>query len=268
MRRTAGALMSGARGARPNLPRRGRAEGLHSPCEEAAVEHEGGVRDSVPVACADPLRGLREALGAEGADVERLEPAREPHAVTERRAERVGEGVGGGELRHDHVQRPNPCGVQTEPLNGRGAYHRGSRRPRACRKLVRSSMDAAQVRSSAPSVVPASAALMNRDRFLVLLGTDPSVWARRYDIEPFREPCYVCGTELTTSVPFAFETLRGLLAPTCVCGNADTPYCVVRDPRFGDLFTGEAARSPRPRGVKRRMEPGPPRPLRAGSSDE
>lgn len=34
-------------------------------------------------------------------------------------------------------------------------------------------------------------------------------------------------------------------APPCAYGNENTPYCVVRDPRYGDLLTtAEAVRSP------------------------
>lgn len=77
---------------------------------------------------------------------------------------------------------------------------------------------------------------MNRERFLVALGVDPKRWAERYDIEPFTHPCSKCGALLTTTLPFAMGTLRGLLAPVCACGNKNTPYGVVRDPAHGDLF--------------------------------
>lgn len=79
---------------------------------------------------------------------------------------------------------------------------------------------------------------MNSDRFLAVLGMDPKKWAARYDIEPFSAPCGVCGATLTTSVPFFQSSLRGLRSPKCSCGNVHTPYCVVREARAGDLFTG------------------------------
>lgn len=77
---------------------------------------------------------------------------------------------------------------------------------------------------------------MDRRRFLIVHGADAARWAKRFGIEPFSHPCRRCGALLTTSVPFAYKTLRGLLAPSCACGNQGTPYCMVRDPRFGDLF--------------------------------
>ena len=79
---------------------------------------------------------------------------------------------------------------------------------------------------------------MNRERFLVAMGVDAKRWAARYGIEPFSLPCPVCGSGMTTEIPFAFETFRGLIAPQCCCGNEDTPYCLVRDPKHGDLFSG------------------------------
>lgn len=77
---------------------------------------------------------------------------------------------------------------------------------------------------------------VNRQHFLKILGANPVTWAARYDLEPFRFPCSDCGQLLTTTVPFAYQQLRGLIAPDCSCGNKFPPYCVVRDLRFGDLL--------------------------------
>lgn len=60
----------------------------------------------------------------------------------------------------------------------------------------------------------------------------------RYGLTPFTAPCQECGERLTTTIPIAYGTLRGLRAPRCVCGNERTPYAVVRDPRHGDLLSG------------------------------
>jgi hypothetical protein len=79
--------------------------------------------------------------------------------------------------------------------------------------------------------------MVARSRVLVIHGQDPEAWAERYGIEPFSYPCSDCGKDLTTTVPFALGELRGLFAPACSCGNEQTPYCVVRDPKHGDLFT-------------------------------
>ena len=79
---------------------------------------------------------------------------------------------------------------------------------------------------------------MNRSRFLRVLGMDPKRWCDRFGIAPFSQPCDSCGRTMTTSIPFACGTLRGLLAPACVCGNQYPPYCVVRAPGHGDLLTG------------------------------
>lgn len=93
---------------------------------------------------------------------------------------------------------------------------------------------------------------MNREKFLIVHGVDPARWAQRYEIQPVTRPCRVCGNPLATSVPFAHGTLRGLLAPTCACGNARTPYCVVRDSRYGDLFTAsDKDGSPRAKAAQR-----------------
>lgn len=86
---------------------------------------------------------------------------------------------------------------------------------------------------------------MNSERFLFVLGGDPKKWALRFGLEPFSASCDVCGTELTTSLPFAYESLRGLRAPECGCGNVRTPYCVVRDQGSGDLFKGKEVPGPR-----------------------
>jgi len=80
----------------------------------------------------------------------------------------------------------------------------------------------------------------NRARFLVAHGADPVVWAKRHGIESFSTPCCVCGAVQTTSLPFASGQLRGLVAPMCACGHPNPPYCVVRDARFGDLFSGSS----------------------------
>jgi hypothetical protein len=63
---------------------------------------------------------------------------------------------------------------------------------------------------------------------MFVYGADPELWARRFDIEPFAAPCYVCGTELKTTLPFASGPLRGLAAPRGACGHDTGPYCVVR----------------------------------------
>lgn len=70
--------------------------------------------------------------------------------------------------------------------------------------------------------------LLGRNRFVTLPGTDPVRWAARYGIRSYTGPCHACGAMLTTSLPFAHGSLRGLVAPPCACGNTSTPYCVVR----------------------------------------
>lgn len=76
---------------------------------------------------------------------------------------------------------------------------------------------------------------MERSRFLLGIGVDANAWAVRHGIEPFSHGCSDCGAPLRTSLPFAYRSLRGLVAPRCACGNERTPYCVVRVD--GDLFT-------------------------------
>lgn len=76
-----------------------------------------------------------------------------------------------------------------------------------------------------------------REQLLRAFGVDPVRWARRFGLVPFTCPCSGCGAPRTTTIPCASGTFRGLIAPVCPCGSDDTPYCVVRDPRVGDLFT-------------------------------
>ncbi len=83
----------------------------------------------------------------------------------------------------------------------------------------------------------AGAKAMNRARFLRVLGATEAAWAKRYSIEPFEHPCSSCGKTLRTSEPIAYQTFRGLEAPPCSCGNVNTPWCIVRAPGHGDLFT-------------------------------
>lgn len=69
--------------------------------------------------------------------------------------------------------------------------------------------------------------MMDRDRFMRVLGADPAKWAKRWGIKPASAPCYTCDAERVTSIPFATGALRGLMAPVCPCGNDRGPYCVV-----------------------------------------
>lgn len=80
--------------------------------------------------------------------------------------------------------------------------------------------------------------MFNRSKFFVVHGISTERWCERHDLEPYTRPCGDCGAMLTTSIPFASGQLRGLLAPACSCGNVRTPYCVVRDSKYGDLFSG------------------------------
>lgn len=67
--------------------------------------------------------------------------------------------------------------------------------------------------------------MMDRKRFLLVLGIDVDRWIRRYELEPFAVQCE-CGRTRETSIPFATRTHRGMIAPPCPCG-ALAPYCVV-----------------------------------------
>mgnify|MGYP000927363090 CR=1 FL=1 len=91
------------------------------------------------------------------------------------------------------------------------------------------------------------AAVIDSSRFLTAHGVCPKAWAARHELLPFTHPCDECGEPLTTTLPFAQGQFRGLRAPECSCGNEQTPYCLVRERRFGDLFTGGATHEPRGR---------------------
>ena len=67
-------------------------------------------------------------------------------------------------------------------------------------------------------------------------GITAEQWTKRYGVLPFSHPCSECNRMLTTTLPFTQGTLRGLAAPECECGNALTPYAMVRDPAVGDLL--------------------------------
>lgn len=73
-------------------------------------------------------------------------------------------------------------------------------------------------------------------KILVPHGVSPESWVKRYGLEPFHCPCQQCGSVLITNIPFACQSLRGLISPPCACGEKHRPYCVVRDPRVGDLL--------------------------------
>lgn len=80
--------------------------------------------------------------------------------------------------------------------------------------------------------------MLNRSRFLRIHGVTVEAWAARHGIEPEVYPCSECGALCTMSIPFAVGELRGLMCPRCPCGNEHTPYCVVRDSKYGDLLNG------------------------------
>jgi hypothetical protein len=76
------------------------------------------------------------------------------------------------------------------------------------------------------------------EKFLMVYGQNAESWANRFGLEPFTHPCYACGAELRTTQPFFCGELRGLIARRCSCGDAWPPYCVVRDPKYGDILDG------------------------------
>lgn len=83
---------------------------------------------------------------------------------------------------------------------------------------------------------------MNGHPRFIVHGATAAEWTSRYGVEPFQHPCSECGRLLETTIPFIQGTLRGLSAPQCECGNEQTPFGLVRDPKYGDLFTGSDTR--------------------------
>lgn len=79
---------------------------------------------------------------------------------------------------------------------------------------------------------------MNDHPRLYVHGVTAEAWSARWGLESFTHPCSECGRPCTTTLPFAQGALRGLASPPCECGNARTPYELVRDARYGDLFSG------------------------------
>ena len=71
---------------------------------------------------------------------------------------------------------------------------------------------------------------------LLAYGISTETWTKRFGVLPFSYPCIDCGEVLHTSIPFVQGDLRGLQAPPCICGNTQTPFAIVRDPRIGDLL--------------------------------
>lgn len=88
---------------------------------------------------------------------------------------------------------------------------------------------------------------MNAQQRLLIFGVSAARWTARYGVLPFSHPCLDCGRILTTTIPFVQGSLRGLQAPTCECGNEQTPFGLVRDPAYGDLFTGREVGSSKAR---------------------
>ena len=84
---------------------------------------------------------------------------------------------------------------------------------------------------------PSGCAMNNKPRFFIY-GITAEEWTRRWGVEAFSYPCSECGRMCTTTIPFVQGSLRGLASPPCPCGNDRTPFGVVRDPAYGDLFTG------------------------------
>ena len=79
---------------------------------------------------------------------------------------------------------------------------------------------------------------MNRKYFLRLYGIDVDWWIKRWDLERTTHPCK-CGDHVfEANIPFVQGTLRGLMSEPCPkCGFSGGPFCLVRDPKFGDLIT-------------------------------
>lgn len=94
-------------------------------------------------------------------------------------------------------------------------------------------------------------ARMNDRVRLFVFGATAAEWTARYGVDSFSHPCSECGRVLTTSIPFVQGALRGLQAPPCECGNKATPFGLVRDPAYGDLFTGGEVRSSKPGSARR-----------------
>jgi hypothetical protein len=88
--------------------------------------------------------------------------------------------------------------------------------------------------------------ICSSDDFLQVHGVDPTAWAKRWELEPFKTECGDCGAEKHTTIPFAAASgIRGLIAPPCPCGSASRTYCMVRDPKVGDLLDPKFAPSRR-----------------------
>lgn len=61
-------------------------------------------------------------------------------------------------------------------------------------------------------------------------GVTTESWAKRWDIEPFSQPCK-CGKLFVTTRPFVAGNLRGLMAEECENGcDRNPPYAVVAIP--------------------------------------
>ncbi len=73
---------------------------------------------------------------------------------------------------------------------------------------------------------------------LFVYGVTVEEWTKRWGIEPFTTSCYACQRPCTTTRPFVQGTLVGLQAPVCECGHPAAPYVIMRNPKYGDLFTG------------------------------
>ncbi len=83
---------------------------------------------------------------------------------------------------------------------------------------------------------------MNPSKFLTIHGQDPKAWSAHWGLTPKESSCKGCGKPIKTTIPFAYSRYRGLKAPQCSCGDRSVFYCLVVDPKHGDLFnTGAKA---------------------------
>ena len=76
--------------------------------------------------------------------------------------------------------------------------------------------------------------------WLTPVGVSAEAWAKRHGIEPVAGPCQECGAPKVATIPFqGADGIRGLKSAPCeACGDkSPTPYCMVRDPRFGELLS-------------------------------
>ena len=69
---------------------------------------------------------------------------------------------------------------------------------------------------------------------LVVYGVDIDSWCKKYGLEPFIVPCFICGNDMLVNIPFIAKNRRGIISEPCRCGDDNVPFSYI-DLNFDEL---------------------------------